>query len=290
MSDMRQPTSMATVAAAQIELLRRQMFPLGILGVALLFLFAIHSAIGPDYREGHGWLAMPLLSMVLPFLSVIGGLAAGLCWVNESPTRRRYHRSLPVSHVRHDLTRVLIALTWLLIVLTVFFFIAAAFEHPFAREQWLMRAPTTMFAFVAVPVLVFLLCSAIAIAFDWMAVWLGVIMVVAMVMDMPFVERSFPEIADISDSVIWNRNGPYSLARALTGHEEAAPWRNYEEISRVHQVAVRSGIAQPDVMMRALDHARPFNTPTRNWLNALLVWYVIAILGVALALRRRPVG
>lgn len=289
-SDIRPSVSTRTAAAAQMGLLFRQMFAPGILGTGLLFLFAVHASVGPDYRENQGWLVMPLMSVLIPLILVLGALAGGLCWINESPSRRRYHRSLPVSHARHDLMRVLAALVWLVIALVVFFGIATAFEHPFAREQWLLRAPITMLAFVAVPVLVFLLCSAIAIAFDWMAVWLGAIMVVAMVMDMPFVDRSFPEVADVANSVIWNRNEPYSLARALTGHENAAPWRDPVQVRRVHEAAVKLGIGNADATTRALDNLRQAPSPARDWLEALVTWYAVGILGIALALRRKPVG
>ncbi|HEY0809338.1 MAG TPA: hypothetical protein VGD49_04215 [Longimicrobiales bacterium] len=308
MSLLRTPPRLRDVALAQLRLLYKEKYPAGLTAVVLLGVALSHAIIPEDYYDRPPWVLPPVLPNQLITLMFVGLIAAGFTWVNESPSRRGYHHSLPVKHWQHDLLRVIAGLTWLVVTLSVFSIAGFLAENRVLREQWLMHAPTVWLSFFAVPLLIYMLFSIFAVAFDRMVVWVATAIVVALVADSQAAEMVLPEIRDVAQAVIWDADAPYSLGQAITGMMGTAPWEGTRDTYRVYNATADEYIKNhPEYVKpmqtrseqaRSIAEAKRFlreteQTPPQSperWLKALGVWFVLSAGVLALALQRRPAG
>jgi len=305
MSMLRTVPRLRDVALAQFSLLYRQKYPAGLITVALIGIIIGHSVVPEKYYDKPPWDNAPVLPNQLITLMFLGLVAAGLTWVNEPPSRRGYHRSLPVTHWHHDLMRVVAGFTWLLVTLIVFSLVGFFAENKVLREQWLMHAPTVWLSFLAIPLLTYMLFSIFAVAFDRMLLWVASAISIALIADS---ELMLPELRDVSQAVIWDAEAPYSLGKAITGMMGTAPWEGTRDKQRVYSATIddyikkhpeyvkpmqtraekAQSIAETKLFFREQETTPPLST--EPWLKSLGVWWLLAVGGLTLALRRKPAG
>jgi hypothetical protein len=283
----------------------------GLMGVLLLEILVTRIMIAPLFERAGlpPWEMQPLFAYGMTAVIFVGIIAAFFTWFNEPPSRRRYHRSMPVNHRLHDLTRLLAGVTWLIAALLVFAILGALAEDRVLREHWLMHAPTIWVAIFALPLLAYLLFSIFVVAFDRVVVWIICVIVVALVMDSQLMAGLLPEARDTARAIVWESDAPYSLAHVLTGAGRSAPWMGREATERVLEATADDYIkAHPEFQRpmqtreqraESMQHLRNmFRTELKEtvlpspvpWLKALAVWFTIALCGLTLAVMRKPAG
>jgi hypothetical protein len=311
MKTLRKPTQLRQVAIAQLRFLYKEKYLAGLMGVLLLEILVTRIMIAPLIeRVGlPPWEMQPLVAYGMTAVIFVGIIAAFLTWYNEPPSRRRYHRSMPVNQRLHVLMRLLAGVTWLIIALLGFGILAALAEDRVLREHWLMHAPTIWLAIFALPLLAYLLSSIFVVAFDREMVWIFCVAAVALVMDSGPMAALVPEARDTARAIVWDADAPYSLAHVLAGAQRSAPWMGKEATERVLEATADDYIqAHPEFQRpmqtreqraESLQHLRNmFRTGLKEtvlpspvpWLKALAVWFTIALCGLTLAVMRKPAG
>lgn len=311
MQTSRRPTPLRNVVIAQLRLLYKEKYLAGLTSVILLQVLVMRIMIAPiiDRAGLPPWEMQPLLAGATIALVFVGVIAAFFTWFNEPPSKRRYHRSLPVNHRLHDSVRLLAGITWLVVALIVFSIVGALAEDPSLREHWLMHAPTVWLAIFALPLLTYLLCSIFVVAFDRALVFIVGVVFVALVTDSEFVAGVLPEAHDAARAIVWDPDARYSVAHVLTGANRSAPWVGREATERVLEATADDYIkAHPEffIPMQTREQRAETIQRFRNmfrlelketvlpspvpWLKALAVWYAIALCGLTLAVMRKPAG
>jgi hypothetical protein len=262
--------SFGRVLLAQMRLLRSARYLYALIGVLAVGLLVLRTVQPPIDYDRPVWAQEPRLPAIMPFLILFGCGAALLNWIVEPPSRRRYHRSLPVVHAVHDAARVVAGLLWLLIALALFCVAGALTENAALFHEWLRDVPELWAAFLGIPVVTYLLCSIFAVAFDVPVAWIAGIVSVALLLDTKTVKNHVPEATDLIDAVV-SPQSPYTLGQAIGGWDDA--WR--------------VGVPIKDYShWWSWKRSQEF----QQWRNALLIWYLLALCGLTLAVKRKPVG
>lgn len=290
MSSQRMP-SLGNVLRLQLEYLFRIKFVLGMVMLLGIYLLIAYGFLGP--QPVPLWLQRPGIAAMLPGMIALGGLAAVLTWFNEGPGNRRYHWSMPVARELHDLLRIVAGAVWLVLLIAVFLSIAWFLEAPITRRYWLSDAPWFWLALFVVPLLVYALATIAAVMSGKPLLWMGGAMLVSLILSTRTVERYAPPLAALGDA-LFSEEEPPSLGVALSGVILLAPWEDGRARYRVYRATADSVIGASPIrvtfdeqFMRMQFRAKPPYTP-KQWLFSLAVWFTVALLAIALALRARP--
>lgn len=283
--------SPATVARVQLNLLLQSKY--------LLTLGLIVSVMGAFlYRRNlpaTPWMP-PLISHFTFAFVALGGFAAVLVWLREAPQNRRYHWSLPVAREIHDMLRISAGAVWLVLSIGFFCILAWLATPAIHREVWLQRAPWFWFGLFAVPLLAYLLVTIPALLAGRPMVWVLTALLTGIVLASGLTARYAPPLYKVG-SALFSFHRPPSLGVAFTGGERTAQWADGAEVFRVfkaHADRIYADDANRPIPLRPADeHMRRFTNfvrpyPLRGWLTALALWYGVALLGISLALARRP--
>ena len=160
----RRTPSMLVVARQQMRLIdATKRFPLMLAvlaGVAAI-------ALGP------GPVGIP--ESVFPFVSILLATIAWpiLVWSGESPSRRSYHRILPVNHVTHDLLKVVAGACWLMLACAIVLATLVVVTATSGFSDVIRGLSPTVFAsYFTGPLIVYLFVSTIPILtnrpIEWM--------------------------------------------------------------------------------------------------------------------------
>src|SRR5688500_6525557 len=103
MSTQRMP-GIGAVARAQLELLVRTNFVIGIMGFMTLMLLTTYAML-PRFEDLPPWEG-PWIMVLYVTLIGTGGIAGALVWFNEGSRNRRYHWAMPVKREVHDIARI----------------------------------------------------------------------------------------------------------------------------------------------------------------------------------------
>jgi hypothetical protein len=283
------------VARAQLMLLWQLKYFLGLLlvfaaGVVAVNVFTQQPPHTPP------WMMRPAMVPLHVTVAFMGGVAAVLVWVNEGPQSRRYHWSMPVTREVHDVMRILAGAVWLILALAIYCVMTWFTEHPVIREQWLSRAGYFWVGVFITPLLTYLLATTVSLLSGKPMLWLISGVLLAAVLSTELVEEHAPFLADINAALFSDRYPP-SLGVALAGGYESAPWHQGKEIYRVYQATAEETFRTHPPLARMRSNMEAELARTQNhlgerqpseWLFATGVWYVVALLGIAFAVRRRP--
>jgi hypothetical protein len=297
MSTQRMP-SMRAVAREQLSLLIGTKYVTGLFCLMLLYVISLFALIPNDLLPWQG----PRLSFFYVILIFLGGLAGGVVWFGEAPRNRRYHWSMPVRRELHDLARIAAGAVWLMMLIAIFCLLYWFGEGSMMREQWLNRAPLFWLAQFLVPLLAYLLVCIPCIMLGRPIFVILIALALPLLLSLKPVRQNAPFLFDVGD-VLFNYREPLSLTAALSGGEQSAPWHQPDDIRRVYRATEKDWFAkseasanvkrQWDIYMDPSGNAglrgragRPINS--NQWLLSLTAWYTLALLGIALALRRRP--
>jgi hypothetical protein len=284
----------ADVLRMQLKLLVGTKYVGAIVVLPLISLIALN-ILNP--QEGAPpWLVQPMVTFSFVGLIFTGGVAAMLAWLGESPQTRRYHWSMPVRREMHDTLRIIAGAAWLMAALAVFCVFAWFMEDEILREQWLGHAPSFWASVFLVPLLCYVLVTIVALMAGKPMVWLAAVLIGIMAVGSNTVEREAPAIGRAFVAV-FGADHAGGLGAALTGGLLSAPWSQESEKQRVYNAtapyffAQRGAVAPPRVMSGAGEPVQPFGTAplkVSQWLISVGVWFVVALVAVAFALRRRP--
>ena len=252
------------------------------------------------------WLTYPTMAAGSVWTTLTAVAAALLVWAGEGPGHRRYHWSLPVPRETHDLLRILMGAVWLLLGIAAFCVVGTMLEPRVLREQWLAHASLYYVGLFVTPLLVYTLAMILVILVERPIFWILVSVILVAGLQTRFIEKHFPELNDLTTS-LFSVNSDNSMAVALTGAELSAPWHNGREMKRVYDATVtdvlgsdygqRGRLAaaaigyrtQPRLLPPQPVHPLNYRRMTGEaWLRSLLLWYLIALGGLYLALKRRP--
>jgi hypothetical protein len=242
------------------------------------------------------WLVQPLVAFSFTGLVFTGAVAAMLAWLGESPQTRRYHWSMPVRREVHDTLRIVAGAAWLMAALAVFCAFAWFMEDEILREQWLSRASAFWLSVFLVPLLCYALVTIVALMTGKPMVWLAAVLIAIMAVGSNTVQREAPAVARAYVAV-FGADHAGGLGAALTGGLLSAPWSREVEKQRVYEAtapqffARRGQIAPPRVVSGAVEPVQPFGTAplkVSQWLISLGVWFALALVAIAFAVRRRP--
>lgn len=290
MSDSRVPR-LSAVAYAQLDLLLRVKFVIGLLGVVILEVLMIYGVLRPTVPPWEG----PTTSMLYIMLLGLGGMAGGVVWFQEGIRNRRYHWSMPVRREIHDMLRIAAGAAWLVALIALTCVIAWFAEGAEMREQWLRHAGAYWAGLFLIPLLMYLLVCIPCMSSGRPLMMILLVLTATITLSLEPIQQRFPRIADMG-RIITAEDEPFSLSAALGGGAMTAPWSYHSEQVRVFK-AVRakyfadehlSADAQKRVEDNVLAPTRQPPLTQRTWLMSLGTWYAIAFLGIALALRRRP--
>jgi hypothetical protein len=299
MNTQRMP-SMRAVAREQLRLLIGNSYVPGLfcfmlLYLVSLFVFIPHADLVP--WEG------PRLRYFYFLLIVIGAIAGGVVWFGEGPRNRRYHWSMPVRRELHDLIRIAAGAVWLMALIAIYCLLYWLGDGPVMRSQWLNHAPLFWIAQFLVPLLAYLLFCIPCIVLGRPIFVILIALALPLFLSIKPVREHAPSLWAVGDALFSYRQSQ-SLTAALSGGEQSAPWHKRDEIWRVYWATSENWFAQsgePASVKQKWDtymgrssssgsirdnYTRPIDA--REWLVSLAAWYVIALLGIALALRRRP--
>lgn len=285
-----------TVARGQLGLLVRTKYMIAIVAYMLISLVGVHVLSPEPVVAPPPWMTPPLINSLYVGLVAIGGIAAALAWVYDAPRDRRYHWAMPVPRETHDILRVAAGAIWLMVAIALFGAVALFAEDRLVREQWLSSAPLYWVGLFMVPVLAYLLCTIATLLSGRPLLWLGGAILVALILNSKPVAQYAPPLADVGIALFDDEHPP-SLGAALTGWYQVSPWNSGREQHRVYLATSRdyyanAGLLPPvrDRLGASVEARRYDGIPLqpRRWLQSLLVWYVIAFCGIALAVRRRP--
>ena len=293
MSEHRVPRA-AEVLRLQLKLLIGTKYVAAVLLLPLIGLVALN--IFSPLEGAPPWLARPLVAFSFTGLVFTGAVAAMLAWLGESPQTRRYHWSMPIRREMHDTLRIAAGAAWLIASLTVFCVFAWFMEDDILREQWLRHAPAFWASVFLVPLLCYALVTVVALLAGKPMVWLAAVLIGIMMLGSDTVERKAPPIARAYVAV-FGADHAGGLGAALSGGLLSAPWAYEIEKQRVYNAtapeffAARGAVAPPRVMSEASEPVQPFGTAplkVSQWLISVGVWFVVALVAIAFALRRRP--
>lgn len=282
------------VLRAQLELLVRTKYALGLFAYEMLIVFGTYF-----------W--MPLFEALPPwegpwFIIMYGGLVgsgaiAGLIvWFGEGPRKRRYHWAMPVKREVHDLARVIAGAVWLLGIIVVCCALGWLFEDRTTRDLWLRNAPLFWASLFVLPVLSYLLFVIPYLMLDRPLLAILSVLIATTLLSLTPVVRKYPMLGDLGNALLSYKHPP-SLGTALGGGLLTAPWANPENRKRVYREVSESywqeehvsADARRKAEMSARSNASVFpRISKREFLSSLFIWYTIALLGIAFALRRRP--
>ncbi len=304
MSELVRTPHLRAVAALQLKhLVLTKYAPSIVLLPLSMFLFA-QLVPRPDFIMP--WRTYPTMAAGSLWTTLMAVAAAGLVWAGEGPGHRRYHWSLPVPRETHDLLRILMGAVWLLLGIAVFCVVGTLLESAVLREQWLAHASLFYVGLFVTPLLVYTLAMLFVILLERPVFWILVSVILVAGLQTRFIEKHFPELNDLTTS-LFSVSSDNSLAVALTGAELSAPWHNGRELKRVYDATVadvlRSDYGQrgrlaadaievgtkPRLLPPQPVHPLNYRRMTgETWLRSLLLWYLIALAGLYLALKRRP--
>lgn len=301
MSSQSRVPGFGTIARAQIILLVQTMYVVAAIGVPLLGLLAVHAFKEDPSIHLIPWAIPPILNRAYPIVVTYALCAAYLTWFGEPPSKRRYHWSMPVPRALHDGMRVLAGAFWLCLGIAAFCVVGTLVEDPVLRSRWLGDAGMFYASLFMVSLLIYLLFSIFAIAFDRSALWIGGVVLAALLLTTGTVQKRVPLAADLQLALL-NPLTPYSLGAATVGSFMYFPWWDARKqqivaASTIDEYTTAQGIGPgAQRLMKAeigASFARQLETDRRvrervKWIPSLTLWYVISLLGLALALRRRP--
>jgi hypothetical protein len=300
--------SIGAIARAQLGLLIGTKFVAGMFGLIALQLFILYGAILKDAVPPWGG---PKMQMFAVIQTVGAGAIAGmLVWFSEGPRHRRYHWSMPVQREIHDLMRIVAGAIWLFAATVVFCLAIWLLEDPAIRDQWLRHVPYFWATMFLVPLLAYLLLCIPCMTLGRPLYVMLLAVMAAVILSLDVVKVRAPVIADIGGA-IFSETYPRSLTVAFAGGENTAPWHNAADIQRVYwqtkndffkkypeKPSVREGydhtmqkLGQPgySLYFHGLGWmGKPTFYSRKQWVQSLVIWYALAILGIAFALRRRP--
>jgi hypothetical protein len=236
---------------------------------------------------------------VLVFL--VPMVAAFLTWFSESPRKRRYHWSLPVPRELHDAMRVAAGAFWLLAGIALFCVVGFAVEDPVMRARWLSNAWVFYGAVFVVPLMIYLLVSIPVVAFDRAPLWVALTVLLFLTLRTQTVTERLPEATDMYHAFIEPLNA-FSLGAATMGSFMWFPWWDSDRRYQVAKATIddfmeTTGVPLEHRPVVKARHLGRFENGWRGdkwvrdrqkWIPSLLVWYAIALLGLTLAVRRRP--
>lgn len=293
MNTQRMP-GIGVVARAQLELLVRTKYAVGLLGYVMLIVLGTYWWM-PRFETIPPWEG-PWIMVLYGGLAGSGAIAGLIVWFNEGPQKRRYHWAMPVSRDLHDLARIGAGAAWLMFFAAVACLIAWLLEAPVTRAYWLRAAPIFWASLFLVPLLSYLLIMIPCLMFKRPLLPILAVSITCAVVSLESVALKYPALGDIGDALLsWKQ--PPSLGTALGGGLLTAPWSDPAARQRVYRAvsgdfwketgAPPSVKQRTDLAMQSTVFPPPLVT-TREWLGALALWYVIAVLGIVLAIRRRP--
>jgi hypothetical protein len=165
---------------------------------------------GPDFE---------LIGM-LPFVILMGGAWGILVWRDEPPSKRGYHRSLPVDVAAHHLARVAAGAVWLLPALLLYF-AAGIFVTALRGDTGAVAAagPTLWLGYLLAALILYGMMAALATAVERPLSWIvwGYVALAATAM--------LVAMAGTPDTFRWAVpliNRPYGLGWAVGGGLEIA--------------------------------------------------------------------
>lgn len=289
MSDERMPR-LSAVALAQLDLLIRTKYLLAIV-VLPLFCLGIMHRITPAPGTLPPWMIRPVMSTMYLQLIFVGGAAAMLVWVYDSPRNRRYHWAMPVRREVHDVMRVLAGAIWLVVAIAMVCAVGWFAEDRVIRDQWLIDVPLYWLGLFLVPLLTYLLTTIAALLTGKPALWVaGGVLLIVVLLSNP-VANAVPPVTRVAEAVFSDQRPP-SLGSALSGGYQIAPWNDQAQRKRVFDATSTEYFERNRFRPRAW-HSAPiagedFPLVPRSWLLSLLLWFTVAMCGIALAVRRRP--
>ncbi len=215
-------------------------------GAALLFL-------GMDPRIAK----LPFPDDYLPLTGLLLGAVAWppLVWRGQGPTRRNYHRTLPVDQFTHDMLKIGAGALWLMLGIAVVLLPLLVAANLSTTLRGLVTGPSLLVwvNFFTGPLIVYLLLSCIPMLTDRPLEWM-------LGLTAGFVGLTM--LADTYDLALKNAidvimRSELGLVNALNGAYVEQPWLTYVRLSHY-----------PDRM----DYGA--------WIGATLLWLVIGIAAV----------
>src|SRR5688500_2607130 len=244
--------SLRRVALQQVKLIdQAKRFTLLI---ALLAMASVAGQLPFDYRDPSGF--FPLTSLI--FATLVWPL---LVWHDEKPSRRAYHRFLPVDHLEHDLLKVGAGAGFLIVanalILTTLAVVATAAGLGKLVSE--ITLPVWVNFFTA-PLIIYLLFSVIPILVERPIEWMiGTVLGFAAIG--MAANASSPPIRGLFEAIVVD--GAYGFQSALTGAYFAHSWTD--------------SWASPQVAGPTPD--------TQQWMMATYIWLVFAFAAVCIASR-----
>lgn len=284
----------ADIMRMQLKLLIGTKYVVAVIVLPMILLLLLDT-FNP-IEEVPPWLVRPLVSFAFVGLVVTGGLAAVLAWFGESPRTRRYHWALPVPRELHDSLRIIAGAVWLVAAIAIFGVVAWFAEDEILREQWLGHATAFWVSLFLVPLLCYALVSIVALLAGKPMLWLAGLLIGIIALGSDTVEKNAPRVARAYVAV-FGADHAGGLGAALSGGLLSAPWAHEAEKQRVYNAtapeffAQRGAVAPPRVMSEAHEPVQPFGTApmkVSQWLISVGVWFVVALVAIGFALRRRP--
>ena len=294
MTTQRMPT-FHTVALLQLQLLYQMKYAIGLTLILVWGVVGLH--VFSDPMPSVPWTSVPVLIPLHVTIVFLGGVAAVLVWHNEAPQNRRYHWAMPVKRELHDILRIVAGAFWLMVAIGIYATLAWFLEDPAIRERWLSNAPFFWLSIFITPLLMYLLASIAALMAGRPLMWLGGIIAVIAMLSLPVAEEYLPSPVIDMRTALFSEKYPPSLGVALAGGYLAAPWHDGERMYEIYKATKDETFARlrlsaearanTEMNMSALRRQKPDVQPS-EWLLSIGLWFVVALLGLAIALRRRP--
>jgi hypothetical protein len=210
--------------------------------------------------------------VALPYMLWIAVGWALLLWWGEGRERRRYHWAMPVTHATHDLTRVLAGAIWLAIAVTIYCVAGMLLARNDVAVS-LSAYPLSLWLNIfSLPLLTYSIASIITLLANRPLEWaIGIAAVVAVLtaiagqLVFQQLEAAANALQPTAMSLLF---GKFGVGTAFMGGWHAA---SLEALAPYR-------IDPPEWPGPSL----------QRWLLATVVWGTIALLGVALAARKRP--
>ena len=294
MTTQRMP-SLRTVALLQVKLLYQMKYAIGLTLILVWGVVGLH--VFSDPMPNAPWLTVPVLIPLHVTIVFLGGVAALLVWHNEAPQNRRYHWAMPVRRELHDIMRIAAGAFWLIVAIAIYATLAWFLEDPAIRERWLSNATYFWLSIFITPLLMYLLASIAALMAGRPMMWLGGIITIVALVSLPIAEEYLPSAVIDVRTALFSEKYPPSLGVALAGGYLAAPWHDGERMYSIyletrdetfqkHRLSAEAR-ANTERNMQILRNQKPDVQPS-EWLLSIGLWFVVALLGLAFALRRRP--
>ena len=284
-----------TVGLLQLKLLFQMKYAIGLTLILVWGVLGLH--LFSDPMVDAPWMTVPVLIPLHVTIVFLGGVAAVLVWHNEAPQNRRYHWSMPVRRELHDIMRIVAGAFWLIVAIAIYAALAWFMEEPQVREHWLANATYFWLSIFITPLLMYLLATIAALMAGRPMLWLGGILSAIAILSLPVMEEYLPAAVTDVRSALFSEKYPPSLGVALAGGYLAAPWHDGERVYQVYAATREETFARlrlsaearanTEMNMAAIRKQRPDVLPSQ-WLLSIGLWFVVAFLGLAFALRRRP--